>query len=127
MRRPAGDAGDDKQRGEHFGRDAHHVVGNRREPVEVREHLFGIPHYLFQTVGDVVHFQRAAFLGKLLRHALDHLMPRVSKGVDRVTKANHHLFVFYTFTDISFGFIRGFVALLNFQRHFVRPAVFRTA
>ena len=39
VRRPAGGARDHEQRREHRGRHAHHVVGDRREPVEVREHL----------------------------------------------------------------------------------------
>src|SRR5215469_15169499 len=39
VRRPAGGARDYEQRREHLGRDAHGVVGDGREPVEVREHL----------------------------------------------------------------------------------------
>ena len=53
-------------------------------------------------------------------------MARVGDGVNRMTKANHHFFVFNAFTDIRFRFVWRFVALLDLQRYFIRPAVFRT-
>lgn len=64
---------------------------------------------------------------ELLCHAFDHLVARVGNGINRMTKTNHYFFVFHPLADISFGFVRRFVALLDLQRHFIRPAVFRPA
>ncbi len=61
---------------------------------------------------------------ELLRHTFNHLVARVSDGVNRMTKTNDHFFVFHALADICFGFVRRFVALLDLQRHFIRPAVF---
>lgn len=64
---------------------------------------------------------------ELLRHTFDHLMTRVGDGINRMTKTNDHFFVFHPLADIGFGFVRRFVALLDLQRHFIRPAVLRPA
>src|SRR5262245_45804618 len=44
VRRPSGRPRDHEERREHGGRHAHLVVGDRAEPVEVREHPLDVPH-----------------------------------------------------------------------------------
>ncbi len=41
-------------------------------------------------------------------------------------EADDHLAVVHTPADIGFGFVRRLVTLLDFERHFVRAAMFRT-
>src|SRR5512136_429322 len=77
MRRPAGGARDDENRGEHGGGHAHHVIGDRTIPVQVREHLLLAPHHLLETLGDVVEPHVLLRLRQPPRDVLDHPVARV--------------------------------------------------
>src|ERR1022692_2951565 len=46
--------------------DAHHVIAYRGGPGEVGEHLFRVPHHLFQALGDVEHLHIVRVLRKFV-------------------------------------------------------------
>src|SRR6185503_21138736 len=50
VRGPAAGAGDDENRREHRRGHAHPVVGDRGEPVQVREHLLLAHHYFLDEI-----------------------------------------------------------------------------
>src|SRR5690606_250200 len=73
--------------------------------------------------GNVVHLGVTGFCGQAAGNVLDDLVTRVGNGVDRVAEANNHFLVFDATTDVLFGLIRRFVALLHFKCHFVGTTV----
>src|SRR5690606_17616007 len=110
VRAPAGGAGHHEQRGEHRRRDAHHVVGTRAVPVQVREHLLGIHHQRLDALADVEQRLVAAIGAQLARDLLDDRVARVADGVDRVAEADHDLLALHARADVGLGHVRRGVA-----------------
>src|SRR5712691_12323090 len=86
MRRPPRGARDDENRGEHRGRHAHHVIGDRTIPVQIGEHLFFPPHHLLEPLRDVEELHVLLSLREAPGHFPDHLVARIARGIDRWPK-----------------------------------------
>jgi hypothetical protein len=69
----------------------------------------------------------SAVLREMARHFFDDYIAWIGHGIDRVSEADDHFFLFDARTNVFVGFIRRFVALLNLERDFVRSAVLRSA
>src|SRR6218665_3519601 len=99
--RPAAGARDHEQGRDHGRRHAHHVVTDGAEPVEVGEHLPGLPHHRLQPLGNVEHPGRAGPLRQRPGHAFDDRAARVADGVDRVAEAGHHFLGRHAAADVG--------------------------
>src|SRR4029077_3483525 len=126
-RRPAGSAGDDEQRREHLLRYAHHVIRDRREPVEVGEHALGLAHYALDALGDGEHALVARLARQRARDLLDDLVARIGEGIDRVPEADDDLTPGEARADVGVGGRGRVVAWLGLNRHLVGAAVLRSA
>ena len=115
-----------KQRREHCGRNAHHVVAHGAEPVEIREHLLRLPHHRFEPLGNVEHLQAAALFGEPPRDLLDDLVTRIGNRINRVPKADHHLSRLDAPANVRLGFLGAVIPLLNVQRDLVRASMLRS-
>ena len=116
MRAPAGRAGEREERSKHRGRDVHHMIGDGAEPVEVREHLLGVPHYGLEALSDVEHFSVVRVLRKLQGHFLDDLVAGIGNGVDGVAETDDDFLGGDAAANILLGIFWILVAFLNFLR-----------
>src|SRR5690606_32767867 len=90
VRAPACHTGNDKKWGKKRGRYAHQVVRYGRKPVQVRKHSFFIPKQSFHALSNVKKTHIASLFRKSLRDRLDHLISRISNGIDGMPKSDDH-------------------------------------
>ena len=105
MSAPPGGTGQHKERGEHRGRNPHQVIGDRAEPIQVGEHALGLPHHRFQPLGDAVHGEVAGGFSQFVGDLLDDGIARIADGVDRMTEADDHLFLFQARANVALGLV----------------------
>ncbi|MNC86762.1 hypothetical protein D3C83_24390 [compost metagenome] len=103
------------------------MIGHRREPVEIREHLFLAHHDRLDAIGDIEHLHVVRSPRQRARDFLDHLVARIGDGVHRMPEADHHFLVANARDDVVFGFVRRLVAVHHLEPDFVRPAVLGAA
>ena len=103
------------------------MIAHCRIPVEISEHLLGVPHHRLDALGDREHAHVVGSGREPPRDVLDHAVARVADGIHRVPEADDDLLVRDTFADVAFCLIRGHVALLHLERELVRAAVLRPA
>ena len=123
MSGPAAGAGDHEDGREHRGRNAHAVIGDRREPIQVREH-FPLPHHdRLNAIGDLEHLHVTHCLGQASRHFLDHLVARIRNRVDRVPEADDDFLVAHSRDDVVFRLVGRVVAVHHLEADLVGAAV----
>src|SRR5579859_3610231 len=125
MRAPPGGAGDREQRGKHRRRDIHLVIGYGAVPVEVWKHLLGIPHYCFQSLGNVEEFHVPRAFRQLPGYFLDDLVARIGDGIYGVTEADDDLLRVDAPANIYLRLIWIVISLLNLKRDLIGAAVLR--
>jgi hypothetical protein len=101
------------------------MVGDGRKPIEVREHLLGVPHHALEALCDVVKGQVALLVRQLLGDALDHHVARIGNRVDRVAEADDDFLGLDALADIGLGLVRIGVAGLDLVGDLVGAAVLR--
>ena len=70
VRRPSGNARDDKQRREHRGRNAQEMIGGRAVEIEVGKHVLLPAHHGFDPLGNWVKAMIAAAAANFSAHGL---------------------------------------------------------
>src|SRR3989338_2919070 len=88
MRRPPGDARNNKERGKHRRRNAAEVVGRRAVKIQIGKELFLPPHHLLDALRDRVEPFVTCGLGELSGPRLDNIGARIGDLINAMAKAH---------------------------------------
>ena len=124
MRDPTRGAGHDKNGGKKCDGNPHLLKGNGGKPIEIREHLFCLPHDRFDPFGDGIEPGCRIVCGEHSRCFFNNRMTRIRDCVNGVAKAHDNLSPLNARADIGLGLVRHGIALLDLKGCLIGPAMF---